>query len=94
MAIAVQMDFAGGTLAQYDNVIAKMGFRHHGTGAPGALFHWVTKSSHGVRVVDVWETRELFEKFGKEKIGPITAQEGLSAPETTFFEVHNYLTKG
>jgi hypothetical protein len=95
MAIGVQQDFPGATLAQYDQVIEKMGFRPGGTGAPGGLFHWVTKTDAGIRVVDVWESREQFEKFGAEKVGPITAQVGVPAPpKITFFEVHNYLTKG
>ena len=95
MAIGVQQDFPGATLAQYDQVIQKMGFRPKGPGAPGGLFHWVTKTDSGIRVVDVWESREQFEKFGAEKVGPITAQVGVPAPpKITFFEVHNYLTKG
>jgi hypothetical protein len=95
MAIGVQQDFAGATLAQYDQVIQKMGFRPKGPGAPGALFHCVTKTDTGIRVTDVWESREQFEKFAADKIGPITAQVGIPAPpKTTFFEVHNYLTKG
>lgn len=95
MAIGVQQDFPGATLAQYDQVIEKMGFRPGGPGAPGGLFHWVTKTDNGIRVVDVWESREQFEKFGAEKVGPITAQVGVPAPpKITFFEVHNYLTKG
>jgi len=95
VAIGVQQDFPGATLAQYDQVIQKMGFRPKGPGAPGGLFHWVTKTDSGIRVVDVWESREQFEKFGAEKVGPLTAQVGIPAPpKITFFEVHNYLTKG
>ena len=95
MAIGVQQDFPGATLAQYDQVIQKMGFRPRGSGAPGGLFHWVTKTDSGIRVIDVWESKEQFEKFGAEKVGPLTAQVGItSPPKVTFFEVHNYLTKG
>lgn len=94
MAIAVQQDFPGGSLAQYDAVIKKMGFRPGGPGASGALFHWVSKTDTGIRVVDVWESKEKFEKFAAEKIGPLTAEEGVGRPTLTFFEVHNYLTKG
>jgi len=95
MAIAVQMDFPGGTTEQYDQVIKKMGFRPGGPGGPGGMFHWVTKTGNGIRVTDVWESREKFEKFSKEKIGPISAEIGLPAPpEIKFFEVHNYLTAG
>jgi len=72
-----------------------MGFRPGGPGGPGGLFHWVTKTSDGIRVIDVWQSREAFDKFSQEKIVPITQQVGLPAPpEIQFFEVHNYLTAG
>ena len=94
MAIAVQLDFTGSTLAQYDQVIQKMGLRPAGPGGPGSLFHWVTKSADGIRVTDVWESKEAFEKFSEEQIGPITQEVGISPPTIQFFEVHNYLTAG
>lgn len=95
MAVAVQLDFPGATLKQYDQVIQKMGFRPGGAGSPGGLFHWVTKTDNGIRVTDVWESREQFERFSQEKIRPLTAEVGLtSPPRVTFFQVHNYLTKG
>jgi hypothetical protein len=95
MAIAVQLDFKGATLEQYDQVIRKMGFKPQGSGGPGGLFHWVTKTADGIRVVDVWQTREQFEKFSQEKIGPISQEVGFpGAPEVQVFEVHNYLTAG
>lgn len=95
MAVGVQLDFRGGTLEQYDQVIERMGFRPGGPGAPGGLFHWVTKTDDGIRVIDVWDSRDTFEKFAQEKIGPITQEVGVPGPpETKFFEVHNYLTGG
>lgn len=95
MAIAVQLDFNGATLDQYDEVVAKMGFLPAGKGAPGGLFHWVTKTPNGIRVTDVWESQEIFERFAQEKIGPLTAAVGLTEPpQITFFDVHNYLTAG
>ncbi len=95
MAIGVQHDFKGATLDQDDQVIQKMGFTKGGKGNPGCIFHWVTKTSEGIRITDVWSDRETFEKFAQEKIGPITQEVGVPGPpETTFFEVHNYLTTG
>ena len=95
MAIGVQLDFKGATPDQYDQVVKRMGFTKGGKGAPGCMFHWVTKTSEGIRVTDVWSDRETFEKFGHEKIGPITQEVGMPGPtEITFFEVHNYLTAG
>ena len=82
-------------LEQYDEVIKRMGFEPGGAGGPGALFHWVTKTDDGVRVTDVWESKEDFEKFAEEKIGPITNEVGVqSQPEIQYFDVHNYLTAG
>jgi hypothetical protein len=50
---------------------------------------------NGIRVTDVWETREQYEKFAEEQIGPVTQEVGVSAPpQTAFHEVHNYLAAG
>jgi len=93
MSVAVQLDFKGATLEQYDQIIQKMGFTPQGSGGPGGLFHWVMKTADGLRVTDVWQTKGQFEKFAQEKIGPITQEVGITAPpEVQFFEVHNYLT--
>jgi hypothetical protein len=95
MAIGVILEFEGGTLEQYDAVVAKMGFEEGGAGEPGGLFHWVTATDDGIRVTDVWQDRETFDKFAEEKIGPITAEVGVPGPpKITFYSVHNYLTAG
>jgi hypothetical protein len=95
MAVAVILDFPGATMEQYDQVVDLMGFTKGGAGPPGALFHWATKTDDGFRVVDVWESRELFDSFAQEKIGPLTQQAGLTeAPRTRFCEVYSYLTAG
>lgn len=95
MAVAVKLNFRGATLDQYDQVVKEMGFTPGGQGAPGGLFHWVTETGDGIRVVDVWESKEQFERFAQEEIGPKTQQAGFpSPPEITFHEVHNHLTAG
>jgi hypothetical protein len=90
MAVAVVMDFEG-TLDQYDQVVQSMGLTPGGPTPPGALFHWVSATDGGFRVTDVWETREAFEQFAQEQIGPNAGQAGLAPPEPTFHDVHNYL---
>jgi hypothetical protein len=95
MPVGVIMDFAGATLEQYDQVIEKMGFAKGGAGAPGGLFHWVTQTDEGIRIVDVWESRDVFDRFAQEQIGPYTQEVGIPAPpQMTFYEVHNHLTAG
>jgi hypothetical protein len=91
MAVGVVLDFPGGTLAQYDEVIGKMGLTPGGALPPGGIFHWVTQTADGLRVTDVWESREQFEAFAQEQIGPYTQEVGLPQPQVTFYEVHNHL---
>lgn len=95
MAIAVQLDFPGATLEQYDQVVEKMGLQPGGATPPDALFHWVTKTDEGIRVIDVWESRSSFDRYSQEKIGPMTQAVGMTTPPAIqFFDVHNYLTGG
>jgi hypothetical protein len=95
MAVAIVMDFKGSTLDQYDKVVELMHLTPVGAGAPGSLFHWVTKTDDGIRVTDVWETKEQFETFAQEQIGPYTQQAGFEGPpEITFYDVHSYMTEG
>ena len=96
MAFAIEMDFKGATLEQYDEVMQLMSL-DDGTRElpPGALFHWVGKTDDGIRVVDVWETKEDYERFAQEQIGPYSQQAGFAGPpEITYHDVHNYLTAG
>ncbi len=90
MATGVQLNFTGATTEHYDEVVTKMGFTKGGKGAPGCIFHWVTRTGEGIRVTDVWSDRETFEKFAQEQIGPIAEEVGVPAqPEISFFEVHD-----
>ena len=93
MAVAVDMSFKGATLDQYDQVIQKMGLQQGGPMPPGAISHFVTKTDDGLRVIDVWESKETFEQFAQEQIGPYSREAGIEEePEIRFYDVHNYLT--
>jgi hypothetical protein len=93
MAIAVVMDFAGATLDQYDRVIEKMALKQGGPMPEGGVSHWVTGTDEGIRVTDVWQSREQFDRFAQEQIGPFTREVGITEqPRMSFFDVHNYLT--
>ena len=60
MVVAVQLDFRGATLEQYDEAMERMGLLSGGPSAREELFHWVTKTDDGFRIIDVWESREAF----------------------------------
>jgi hypothetical protein len=93
MAVAVVLEFDG-TLDQYDEVMQKMGLAAESADMPeGGLFHWVTPTDSGFRVTDVWESREQFDRFAQESIGPLSAEAGItSEPHISFHAVHNYLS--
>jgi hypothetical protein len=95
MPVAIEMSFRGATLDQYDEILEKMNLTPGGVPASGALFHWATKTDEGIHVVDVWETKEQFERFAEEQIGPYAREVGIEgAPEMRFYDVHAYLTAG
>ena len=92
MPVAIEMEFEGATLDQYRQVMELMGLEDGGQAPPGALFHWASATDGGLRVVDVWESREAFEKFAQEQIGPYTAQAGIEGePSMTFHDVDGYV---
>jgi hypothetical protein len=95
MTVGVQLDFPGVTLDQYDQAIERMGLLPGGPSARHELFHWVTKTESGIRIVDVWESREAYEEFAEETMYPVASEVGVDeTPEIQFFEVHNYLAGG
>ena len=95
MAVAVEMNFHGATLDQYDQVLVKMGLTPGSSGPPGAISHWAAKTEDGIRVVDVWETKEQYESFAQEQIGPYSQEVGIEGPpEMRFYDVHSHFTPG
>lgn len=93
VAVAIEMEFPGATLDQYDQVIGLMGLQS-GNIPPGAISHWVSETDGGLRIVDVWESREVFDRFAQEQIGPHTQQVGITEPpEMIYRDVHNHLPR-
>lgn len=86
MQIAREFDGPGWSAADYDSLIAQMELGGHS--APGVVFHWAAVTDDGVHAVDVYESREAADALATEKIGPIAAQLGLSAPAVREYAVH------
>jgi hypothetical protein len=86
MAVAFIMDFAGGTADDYDAVLEKM--QLGGRLPAGALFHAAGVNDEGLRVCDVWESEEAFQRFADGSIVPITESVGLPRPEIRTFEAN------
>jgi hypothetical protein len=85
MTVALVLDFPGGTMSQYHEVVERMHL--DGTTAPGGRLHVAGLYDGGLRVIDVWEDMESFARFRDAKILPITQELGLPTPTVRVLEV-------
>jgi len=93
--VGVTLEFPEMSTAQHDRIRGLMGMSPGGPGPAGLLSHWVSVEEPGMFMTDVWDSREHFEEFARDEIGPLSRQAGVTAPpKTTFDEVHGYLTAG
>jgi hypothetical protein len=73
MAIGVLTEIDEGTLEQYDQVNERL--QAQGDPPAGMIVHTAgAKGSGGFRIFDVWESREDFERFQEERLGPIVSE--------------------
>lgn len=84
MAYAYVQDVAS-SWAQYEGVAAAL------VDPPpeGLILHVAGPTDEGVRIIDVWEDEEAWERFRAERLAPaIAALGGPSHPEPTFRDLH------
>lgn len=86
---AYTLEFPGTTKEQYDQVIEKLNLG--GKTAPGGIFHLATVTASGVKVFDVWESKEAFDKFMSEKLGPVMKELAIQVGQPEIWSVHNVL---
>jgi hypothetical protein len=89
MAVVLRVTTPGLTAAKYDEIVKKLDAA--GAGSPaGRLYHVSFGDTNDLRVSDIWESREAFEKFG-ETLKPIMQELGVAPPQIESFEVHNII---
>ena len=89
MAIVVRFASTGFTKAIYEETVKKLEAAGAGS-PPGRLYHVCFGDKENLRVSDIWESREAFDKFG-ETLRPILTELGIEAGDLEFFEVHNII---
>jgi hypothetical protein len=89
MAIALALEFAGGTQEQYDRVMDKLGMKGTENWPQGIILHLAGPTEKGWEVVDVWESRQDFDRFLAERLGRAVLEAGLPAPTPKEFTVYN-----
>ena len=78
---------------EYDRLDRKVG-----PNPEGLIVHIAAKSGDGMKIIDVWESKEAFERFERDVIVPAAGQAGTAPPEGSGgppreeFEVHNLRT--
>lgn len=77
------------SVEQYDSVIKELEENGYGKIQP-RIFHSCSLLEKGTMVVDVWESKEILEKFF-ETLGPILGKNGVYPPPPEIYEVHNII---
>ena len=89
MAITLSFAPRSMTAQQYDDVIRRL--EAAGAGAPpGRLYHVATGTGDRLRVVDVWDSQESFEAFGRTLM-PILQEVGIDPGQPEVAPVHKII---
>jgi hypothetical protein len=89
MAIGIRLKFEGLDAATFDKANALVDAPNNPP--DGCIFHSSGPIDGGYGVIDFWESREHFDRFAQEKIGPIMGQLGIEGrPDVKEFPVHEY----
>ncbi|HEX5375080.1 MAG TPA: hypothetical protein VFW48_02875 [Solirubrobacterales bacterium] len=78
MTVGLWVSFAGATQEQYDAVNAEMGAAENPP--EGLVFHAAGPMEGGWNAIDFWESREHFDRFQQERLGPAIQALGDKAP--------------
>jgi hypothetical protein len=83
-AILAQFNVADMNVRQYEQILSDLG----GPGA-GCLYHVAAlQPDGGMMVVDLWESQEALDEFGKRLV-PILQKNGVTPQQPTIMPVHN-----
>jgi len=93
MAIGLRLKFDGGAQEEYDAVHSHLGIDDDPP--EGLIFHMAGPIDEGWGVIDVWESRQHFDNFLANRLGPGIQELGDRAPQAPpdikEFPVHHFL---
>ena len=92
MAVGLRLKFAGGRQEQYEAVHRHMNV--DGDPPDGLIFHMAGPIDDGFGVIDCWESRQQFDTFVENRLGPAVQELGDQAlpgpPDIREFPVANF----
>jgi len=88
MPTVMSMEWAGITQDQYNQVLRNLDLDKNPPS--GGIFHVAGFSGGTLRVIDIWESQQAFEKFQKDRLTAAVQKAGItSQPKVQFYPVHN-----
>ena len=88
MAIGLIFEGPGVTQAQYEQVRDEVAPGNKRP--PGLQYHVAGPTDNGWRVIEVWESQEVLDRFFQEKLGQALSKAHISVQPQTF-QVHNIM---
>jgi hypothetical protein len=93
MSILIIMEWDGVTIEDYEAVRKQVDWE--GTPPAGGIVHVAARSDEGLRVVDVWESAEQFQRFVESRLMPGAKQLGIDGdPRVHVLPVHALFAPG
>ena len=94
MAVGLRLEFTNLTLQDYDSICKAMDFP---TDWPDGLkVHASTEVDGRLRVMDMWESRQHFDRFVESRLQSAMGEavgDRAEAPQITEFELHTIYTR-
>jgi len=88
MSTVMSMEWTGVTQDQYNQVMRILDLDKNPPA--GGIFHVAGFTAGTLRVVDVWESQQAFEKFQKDRLTAAVQKAGIAGqPKVQFYPVHN-----
>jgi heme-degrading monooxygenase HmoA len=88
MAVCLVIDVSGGTVEQYDAVKQKLE-ESGGMLGEGQTFHAAGPTDDGFAVIDIWNSRDDFDRFMQGRLGEAIQAAGVPQPQIREIPVHN-----
>lgn len=88
METVMLLEWKGVSEEQYDRIVNNLDMD---TRPPiGGILHIAGFTDGTLRVLDIWESQQMFERFQKDRLTPAAVKAGVSGqPKVQFYPVHN-----
>ena len=88
MSTVMSMEWAGVTQDQYNQVMRTLDLDKNPPA--GGILHVAGFTAGMLRVLDIWESQQAFERFQKDRLIAAVQKAGISSqPKVQFYPVHN-----